>query len=158
MADLQNYYRDKVSQAGYDLFAVFARFEYAMKKGGFRRENHAEAAWRTFADTLPAGFFAQMQAAPQVAIYFAAPPDHLVTDAAGGVRWSGAPISPTTTAELFGSINTARNNLFHGDKQHDRQRDTDLMVAALFVLNAAYDAAEGDARFIGFVSEMAYGL
>ncbi len=158
MAELQNYFRDKVSQAGYDLFAVFARFEYAMKKGGFRRVNHAEAAWVTFADTLPAGFLAHMQAAPEAAIYFAAPPDHLVMDPAGGVRWAEAPITPTTTAGLFASINTARNNLFHGDKQHDRQRDTDLMVAAVFILNAAYDAAEGDARFDRFIAEMAYGL
>ncbi len=158
LTELENYFRDKVSQAGYDLFAVFARFEYAMKKGGFRRVNRAEAAWRTFADTLPAGFFAQMQAAPEAAIYFAAPPDRLVTDGAHSVRWSGAPITPTNAADLFDSINIARNNLFHGDKQHDRQRDTQLMAAALFILNAAHDAAASDARFNAFIGEMAYGL
>ncbi len=34
MTRLEEYYRTKVASAAYDLFAVFARFEYAMKKGG----------------------------------------------------------------------------------------------------------------------------
>lgn len=44
MTDLQAYFRDKVSQPAYELFPAFARFEYAMKKGGYRRENYPDAA------------------------------------------------------------------------------------------------------------------
>lgn len=158
MVNLQEYFKHKVSQVGYDLFAVFARFEYAMKKGGYRRQNSADAAWRAFAANLPPDFFERMKAAPEAAIYFTSPPDHLVPDTASGVRWSGKPELPRDAAGLFDSIKTARNNLFHGDKSHNSQRDTDLMVAALFVLNAAFEAAERDRRFDAFISAMEYGL
>jgi hypothetical protein len=158
MVNLQEYFKHKLSQVGYDLFAVFARFEYAMKKGGYRRQNSADAAWRAFAADLPPDFFERMKAAPEAAIYFTSPPDHLVPDTASGVRWSGKPDVPGDAAGLFDSIKTARNNLFHGDKSHNSQRDTDLMAAALFVLNAAFEAAERDRRFDAFISEMEYGL
>ena len=158
MYDLEKYYRTTLTQEGYDLFAVFSRFEYAMKKGGFRRENVPDAAWRSFADALPDNFFQSMQAAPEVQIYFKEPPDHLVCNDANGVDWSKEPLCPTNARELFDSIKVARNNLFHGDKGHNRQRDTELMKAALFVLNAAYESAENHPGFEYFVSEMEYGL
>src|SRR5690606_5022457 len=145
-------------QEAYDLFAVFARFEYAMKKGGYRRKDFAEAAWATFAKDLSGDFFARMQASPEVAIYFVKPPEYLVNDENGSVRWSGATKVPTTTAELFECIKTARNNLFHGDKRHDNGRDTDFMRAALFVLNSAFHCAENDRRFDAFIGEMEHGL
>ena len=158
MVKLEDYYRHKVAPEGFDLFAVFARFEYAMKKSGFRRQASADAAWRTFAESLPADFFARMQAAPEAAIYFRQPPDHLVPDGANGVRWSGNPAQPRDAASLFDSIKTARNNLFHGDKAHDNHRDTELMIAALFILNAAYEDAEKDDAFAEFIAAMEYGL
>ncbi len=65
---------------------------------------------------------------------------------------------PTNAAELFESIKTARNNLFHGDKRHDNQRDTALMLAALFILNAAFDAIQPLDRFSSFIAEMEFGL
>ena len=155
---LQDYFRERVSQEAFDLFAVFARFEYAMKQGGFRRQNSAEAAWHTFAERLPGDFFDRMSAAPEAAIYVQVPPDHLVCDGTGGVRWSGAGSRPSNLAELFGSIKTARNNLFHGDKRHDSRRDTELMAAALFVLNATYAEVETEPAFESFVTAMEYGL
>ena len=158
MVELEEYFRHKVAPQGFDLFAVFARFEYAMKKGGFRRRTSADAAWRTFAKSLPADFFARMQAAPEAAIFFRQPPDHFVTDEANGVCWSGNPTQPQDAASLFESIKTARNNLFHGDKAHDNHRDTELMTAALFILNAAYEDAEKDHVFDGFIAAMEYGL
>ena len=78
MTKLQDYFRHKVSQQGFDLFAVFARFEYAMKKGGFRRQAIPDAAWKTFAEALPADFYLKIKAAPEAQIYFQQPPDHLV--------------------------------------------------------------------------------
>lgn len=158
MTKLQDYYRTKVAQEAYDLFAVFAKFEYAMKKSGYRRENYPDAAWLAFAANLPDHFFEQMKIAPEAAIYFEDPPDHLVNSPEGGVQWSGTPKVPANAGELFDSIKTARNNLFHGDKRHDNRRDTALMQAALFILNAAFDAAHTLEAFDGFIAEMEYGL
>ena len=155
---LEEYYRPRLSEAGYDLFAVFSRFEYAMKKSGFRRENYPDAAWRTFAEHLPQNFFQKMQMSCQAQIYFEAPPDHLVATADGGVDWSEVPLVPNDAASLFQSIKTARNNLFHGDKKHDNNRDTQLMEAALFVLNEAYKDAEGTDGFDRFLNAMEFGL
>jgi len=49
-----------------------------------------------------------MQAAPEAAIYFDQPPDHLIIDGADGVRWSGNPARPQDAATLFDSIKTDR--------------------------------------------------
>ena len=155
---LEEYYRPRLSEAGYDLLAVFSRFEYAMKKGGCRREAHADAAWHTFAQRLPQEFFQNMAGSDEAKIYFEAPPDHLITTDDGGVDWSGDPVSPHDTASLFQSIKTARNNLFHGDKKHDSHRDTQLMQAALFVLNEAYHEAERANGFEDFLGAMEFGL
>ena len=162
MVKLEEYFRRKVPQEGYDLFAVFARFEYAMKKGGFRRERYPDAAWQAFAQELPTRFFSEMVAAPQAKVYFERPPDHLIV-VGQSVGWSGKPAVPTSVTELFEAIKTARNNLFHGDKRHDSRHDVELMAAALFVLNSAYavaeaKAAEGNEKFRSFITEMEHGL
>ncbi len=155
---LEEYYRPRLAEAGYDLLAVFSRFEYAMKKGGFRRENYPDAAWHTFAQRLPQEFFQRMVGSDQAKIYFEAPPDHLVTTDDGGVDWSGNPNVPHDTESLFQNIKTARNNLFHGDKTHDNYRDTQLMIAALFVLNEAFKDAERTDGFERFLGAMEFGL
>ncbi|BAQ68765.1 hypothetical protein NHU_01608 [Rhodovulum sulfidophilum] len=155
---LEEYYRPKLAEEGYDLLAVFSRFEYAMKKGGFRREAYPDAAWHTFAQRLPQKFFQRIADSDEAKIYFEAPPDHLVTTNDGGVEWSGNPVAPYDTISLFQSIKTARNNLFHGDKKHDNHRDTQLMEAALFVLNEAYYEAEQAGGFEDFLAAMEFGL
>lgn len=158
MDRLEDYFRHKVAPQGFDLFAVFARFEYAMKNGAFRRETSADAAWRTFADSLPGDFFTRMQNSPEAEIYFYRPPDHLVTDEEDGVRWSDNPTQPRDAASLFDSIKTARNDLFHGDKAHDNRCNTELMTAALFILNVACEDAGKDRAFDRFIAAMEYGL
>lgn len=155
---LEEYYRPRLSEAGYDLLAVFSRFEYALKKGGFRRENYPDAAWTTFAEQLPEQFFQKIQQGDQAKIYFETPPDHLIATADGRVTWSGEPRVPNDAASLFQSIKTARNNLFHGDKKHDNHRDNRLMEAALVVLNEAFKEAEGNKEFDEFVGAMEFGL
>jgi hypothetical protein len=77
---------------------------------------------------------------------------------------TGALIGPairaflTTLHHSSESIKTARNNLFHGDKTHNNHRDTELMKGALFILNAAYDAAVKEEKFHEFIDAMEYGL
>lgn len=129
-----------------------------MKKSGFRREQYPDAAWHSFAASLPKDFFQKMQNAKEARVYFEEPPDHLVLTSNDGVDWSGAPRFPADAASLFQSIKQARNNLFHGDKSHDNNRDNQLMEAALFVLNEAYKEAEKTDGFGGFLGAMEYGL
>jgi hypothetical protein len=157
MVELQHYYRGKLAPPAFDLFAVFQRFEYAMKRGGFRKTDKPEAAWWTFAAAMPPDFFDRMRQSADAEILFSDPPDRLVMSGTS-VDWSKAPAPVTNVVELFASISTVRNNLFHGDKSHDYGRDDKLVVAALYILNSAYEAIETDAEFWAFVSAMEYGL
>jgi hypothetical protein len=155
---LQDYFRNKVPRGGFDLLAVFSRFEFALKTGGFRRERHAEASWRRFAELLPMSFIERMSSSPEAAVLFQAPPDRLVIDGAEGVRWSGNPSAPRNNVDLLEAVKTVRNNLMHGDKRHDVVRDTSLISAALFILNSAYAESEQLAEFRAFVFAMEFGL
>jgi hypothetical protein len=155
---LEDHLRLSVSQEGYDLFAVFSRFEYAMKKGGFCREGCAEAAWWTFAGAFPASFFPDIKAEKQAEIYFTCPPSKIELISPGIVGWPTCSEVPTDTSQLFDSIQTARNNLFHGDKSHNCDRDTKLMRAALFILNKAFIEAEKHDVFKDFIKEMSEGI
>jgi hypothetical protein len=76
---------------------------------------------------------------------------------AARIRQGGLRPPPHASPGVAG-LKVARNNLFHGDKGHNRQRDTDLMRAALFVLNSAYEAAETHPNFQRLIFEMEYGL
>lgn len=158
MDKLEEYFRYIVSQEAYDFFALFARFEYAMKKGGFRVKKGTSPAWNKFAMSLPEAFFEKVRAAPETLIFFDEPPDYLKMSDDGGVEWSGSPNSPHDAVTLFKSLKTARNNLFHGDKKHDHSRDIKSMKAGLNILNTAYYYTSQDERFSEFIAEMAYSL
>lgn len=157
---LQDYYRQKVGQEAFDFFAVFARFEYAMKSGLLRRDGgRVEASWSKMAQALGVAFYKAMKAAPEAAIYFENPPGQLAL-LDGQVQF--APVDPPRDGiELFKALNRARDNLFHGDKRHDNRRDSDLMIAGLFILNRAYEAAEAardQPALQDFVGRMEFGL
>ena len=156
---LQDYYRYKVGQEAFDFFAVFSRFEYAMKFDALRQDNRPEASWHKLADALTTSFYDAMKAAPEAKIYFEKPPDQLKLKN-GQVGF--APVEPPRDGqELFKALKRARNNLFHGDKRHDNRRDSDLMGAGLFILNCAFEAAAAahdKPALQGFVGKMEFGL
>lgn len=159
MTKLQYCYRKRVPPEAYDLFAVFARFEYAMKKGGFRQEGSPKASWHKFAAKIPDEFFEEMHNAPQAKVYFCEPPRRLECDGEGVKFPDKPPSAPENTKELFKSVKDARNNLFHGDKffgdQNNETRCKELVCAALFILNSAYDFARKDKEnFAQFIFEM----
>ena len=138
MTKLQDYYRHKVGQEAFDFFAVFSRFEYAMKFGLLRRDGgRVEASWSKFEN--PPGQLAPID---------------------GQVQF--VPVDPPRDGvELFKALNRARDNLFHGDKRHDNGRDRALMVAGLFILNRAYETAEAahdEPALQDFVGRMEFGL
>lgn len=159
MTTLQEYYRHKVGPEAFDFFAVFSRFEYAMKFGNLRQDNRPEASWYKMAQALGAAFYEAMKAKPEAAIYFENPPGQLalVDDQVQFV-----PVAPPSNGwELFQALKRARDNLFHGDKRHDNGRDQALMVAGLFILNHAYETAEAahnQPALQDFVGRMEFGL
>lgn len=156
---LQDYYRHRVGQEAFDFFAVFSRFEYAMKLGELRQDNRPEASWHKLAKALAAPFYEAMKAAPEAKIYFENPPGQLELKD-GVVRF--VPLDPPRDGlELFKALKRARDNLFHGDKRHDNRRDSALMVAGLFILNRAFEAAEAardKPALQDFVGRMEFGL
>jgi hypothetical protein len=139
----------------WQLFVVFARFEFAMKWGGFRRTDKAEAAWWTLADELDAivarrngaRFFDEAcNLAPEI---MHQAPQLLVLDGTTGVRWAPAPV-PHDSRSLLDAVAMVRNNLFHGDKLHREWRDQALIAEALSILELAFDLSLGEARFQNF--------
>lgn len=156
---LQDYFRQKVGQEAFDFFAVFSRFEYALKFSALRQDNRPEASWYKLAQALGAPFYEAMKAARAAAIYFENPPDQLAL-IEGQVQFVSVD-PPRDGWELFQALKRARDNLFHGDKRHDNDRDRALMIAGLFILNSAYEAAEaadGKPELQDFLGRMEFGL
>ncbi|SPJ26784.1 hypothetical protein [Falsiruegeria mediterranea] len=151
---LEDHLRNSLSQSAYDLFVVFGRFEYAMKRGGFRRQNHAQAAWETFARDLPDQFFDRMRADAQTEAFIDRPPRTTGSDGGGGVDWLANLDIPQNCEDLFECVKTVRNNLVHGDKWRDCDRDERLIQAALFVLNEAYREIRKCSEFDQFLENL----
>lgn len=158
MPHLQERLRNTLPQEAYDLFVVFGRFEYAMKQGGFRRAESADAAWETFARAIPRGFWEQMSADANAEILFRRPPRRLIHLPEGGVDWSDPLPTPTDNWSLIKCVMTVRNNLLHGDKHIGRERDLNVILAALHVLNSTYDYVQNNAAFVRFIQSVQHEL
>ena len=115
------------------LFAVVQRFEFALKRGGFRQGERAEASWTKFGDAMPKDFFARVIKLEGVRILVEAPPAKLEFD--GKELFWQAQNPPRNAVELMGTIRNVRNSLFHGEKRIERDRDQDLVAAALEVID-----------------------
>ena len=99
---LQDYYRQKVGQEAFDFFAVFSRFEYALKFSALRQDNRPEASWYKMAQALGASFYEAMKAAPEAAVYFENPPRQLA-----GWR-SGAVCAGCSAEQRLGAVSVAQ--------------------------------------------------
>lgn len=132
-----------------EFVAVFARCEYAMKEGGYRRDARgvATAAWLALAE----GAGRWLVSAPQsplanaVALLTEVPPR--VQMYAGG--WQHVAFAGRNDVER--AVNAAvqvRHNLFHGGKHNpsDPVRDRQLVEAALVLLKAVIEAEPGQLR------------
>ncbi|WP_421929772.1 hypothetical protein [Neoaquamicrobium sediminum] len=143
-----NQYRQAIEHAivpeAITFFAVFSRFEFALKRGGFLLGNVGHPAgpdWARFSAALGQNFFDAMKAAPEAHILFDDPPKKLMVFAADDVRFV-KPAKIVSLQLLFEAVRLVRNNLFHGEKVLISQRDRDLMKASLFVLDAAMEACQ----------------
>lgn len=123
-----------------ELFKVMMRLEFAIKEIGYCRptgNQYALVDWDRFAnECLGAAFFDAIKAAGKADTLIEAPPNRQTADGSGHLSWElTGPVS--NTQELIGSLRRVRNNLFHGEKSGDPDRDRNdaLVRNALTVIH-----------------------
>lgn len=137
-----NYSKIEEHPLGADrLFKVMMRLEFALKETGCCRatSNHyAEVDWDRFAnERLGASFFDAIKLAGNVNDLLQAPPKRQTVNDQGYLSWEQVgPVS--NIQELIGSLRRVRNNLFHGGKSGDPDKDRNdaLIGNALSVVDA----------------------
>ncbi len=124
-----------------EFFAVFSRFEFALKEGGFvKGEGRASPDWPRFAREVV------LEADGPVAVslgYLIAYPPQIQTP---NLKWKSLALQgKTDRAKALESIQRVRNNLFHGGKHPPMSapgRDAELVTASLAVLYAVLEQNE----------------
>lgn len=123
------------------LFKVMMRLEFGVKELGYFRAGkklNAEVDWDRFAnERLGTSFFNAMKVAGNVNVLLQAPPKRQIVDSQGYLNWE--PVGAVSNIqELIGSLRRVRNNLFHGGKSGDPDKDrNDALVGnALSVIDA----------------------
>lgn len=97
------------------LFAVFSRFECALKRSGYHHGNgDAHANWDKFANSLGKDFFEEVSSSGNANLLIGTPPKKQVVDG-DDLDWQAVG-KVTNVQELFVSVRRVRNNLFHGGK------------------------------------------
>lgn len=143
MNDYRHGLGDQLPPMVCDFFATFARFEYALTRGGVLTGeigDQAEAHWDRFANALGDPFLLTMRTAPQADVFFTDPPKKLFVIGDDEVEFRRT-ADVETCPDLFVLLRRVRNNLFHGQKVLFDDRDSQLIEAALFVLDQAFDVA-----------------
>jgi hypothetical protein len=126
------------------LFAVFLRFEYALKKHRKFLENDTEnkkckASWTKFGNNLGPKFFSKIQEMKIAEKLLTHPPGEQIVGPEGVCTFQNYQL-PQKSADLLLAVCRVRNNLFHGGKQpFDASRDTDLIAESLNVLGEALE-------------------
>ncbi|MBF0267560.1 MAG: hypothetical protein HQL44_03095 [Alphaproteobacteria bacterium] len=125
-------------------FAVFSRFEFALKQAGYLESHvdgkNAEPGWDCFARNLTDTFFQTVKESDSAKVLFDKPPKKQIVQG-NSIDWKvGRDI--IDIKELFLAVRCVRNNLFHGGKfqtgpVEEPSRDKALLNACLFVLEEA---------------------
>lgn len=120
-----------------EFFAVFSRFEYALKESGFlyvNRNGRAAPDWDSFAAAVTLQFIPTSELAQAIDFLNHEPPQ-IQTSA---YNWQHVPLrGATPVAMALDAAQRIRNNLFHGGKHtlHSPPgRDEALVQAAIVVL------------------------
>ncbi len=130
-----------------EFFAVFSRFECALKRAGFLkrgRKDAAEADWDKFAQELDGRSGNRfLDRVPDSELRKKPPKRQIVT--ADGALDFGQACTIRSTTDLFVAVRRVRNNLFHGGKYpsgpvDDAERNEKLLRAAIGVLDLALEA------------------
>lgn len=131
-----------------ELFAVFSRFEYALKEAGYYRagrNNAAEPDWERFGQEITQEFERRLagEVADAVAYLKQEPPSRQVVQH-GTLNWQALVLPNAAEAvKALLSVRIVRNNLFHGGKHTPHSppgRDEKLVRAALVILKACLAA------------------
>lgn len=137
-----NYSKTDEHPPGADLlFKVMMRLEFGLKEIGYyqtARNQNAEVDWDKFAnERLGAPFFDAMKAAGNVNVLLQTPPKRQIVDGQGYLNWEQVG-AISNVQELIGSLRRVRNNLFHGGKSGDpdRDRNDELVGNALSLIDA----------------------
>ncbi|MDK9722329.1 MAG: hypothetical protein OEL53_14220 [Rhodospirillales bacterium] len=125
-------------------FAVFSRFEFAMKRAGYLK-SHAEGAaaepgWDCFARDLTNTFFQTVQNSNSAKVLFDVPPKKQIVQGNSFDWKKGEDI--TDINKLFLAVRCVRNNLFHGGKfliepVEEPSRNKELLRACPAILETA---------------------
>lgn len=105
-----------------EFFAVFSRVEYALKEGGYVREDqdYAAPAWRRFAKECRFELTADNPTHVAVGYLVNYPPEVQTPR----LKWEKKPFWGTTDhARAIESMLRVRNNLFHGGKSRPNTAD-----------------------------------
>jgi len=126
-------------------FAVFSRFEYALKRHGFlKKKEQAEADWDSYANQLRGRFTTVKAPVFKTACdYLTSEPPKKQVVHANSLGWKAAVRANNESIEsyLLRLVRMVRNNLFHGGKypypvgpMSDPGRNRRLIRSALAVL------------------------
>ena len=123
-----------------EFFAVFSRFEFALKEGGYvKGEGRASPDWQRFAREVVLDLPADSPVAVSRGYLIAYPPQIQTPN----LKWKDVALQgKTDTAKALESIQRVRNNLFHGGKHPPMSapgRDAELVQASLAVLYAVLE-------------------
>ncbi|ROM16902.1 hypothetical protein BK643_13985 [Pseudomonas protegens] len=129
-----------------EFFAVFSRFEFALKESGFVREGRGsiEPAWRRYAEDVAKLLIVERGSLLDKSINYlcAEPPLFQV----GAQRWEHRALHGNSKLEqAIDAAKQVRNNLFHGGKHTPHSppgRDNKLVKSSLVVLYACLTADE----------------
>lgn len=140
----------------FELFGMFSRFEFALKRGGFCLAAKAAPDWDAFARELSPQLLEKTKASEITRILFDDPAKKLVKRG-DSVGWQHI-AAPADNVGLLLQVRRIRNNLFHGEKISNSPRDRALISAALFVLDETYFAAEQTAAAQQFTHQFQYAM
>ena len=128
-----------------EFFAIFSRFEQALKYAGFCENTNdgakAKADWGKYAEDLPQEVKEKIRV--EADHYLLHNPPKIQTMKQGAISWQSAECNGRdTTMWIFDIINIVRNNLFHGGKYKnvrledipDHTRETSLVRYCLNIL------------------------
>jgi hypothetical protein len=140
---------DVLDQLAFQMFSVFARFEYSLKASGFHNGNgSAKANWRKFAEAVADHFDnPQDEALKQAIRYILDYPPKKQMVVIGRLDW--APIVPNTDLRsdlVLLYVRCVRNNLFHGGKFNGHwfapERSEKLLRHSLTILRSCLEASD----------------
>jgi hypothetical protein len=123
------------------LFKIMMRLEFGLKEIGYCQPasgQSAEVAWDRFAnERLGTSFFNAMKATGNVKTLLETPPKRQIFDSQGFMAWKQVG-EASNIQELIGSLRRVRNNLFHGGKSGDPDKDRNdaLVCNSLYLIDA----------------------